>query len=190
MAVSLSGFNQKYRRLAKTILLMIVLSTLQPFLWRYVHARALALQQIRSQGQQITNVQARNDEIQKTLQAQHDFLGQLELVSPPTTAITEVVERVEHLADQVGLTVAITVIQELPANNSVVKEAGIVPVSISVQVAGTPRQLLSFMERVEHTPELSIVPHWTLVPASATSAEYTLTMDIFFFLRRVSDDKN
>lgn len=186
MAVSTLSANRKYRRLATTIVLLVVLVSVQPFLWRFVHRQALQLQQKRSQGQQIANVQARNQEVEKTLHMQRGFLDQLELVSPPTTSLTQAVERVEQLGDQLGLLVTITVIQEVPASNSVVKEDDIVPVAVSVDTVGSANQLLSFLDRVEHTQELSIVPRWGLTPVTLSST-YMLNMDILFFLRRMPD---
>ncbi len=194
MATFALGGNQKYRRLGTTVLLLVVLVAAQPFVWRFVHARALELQQKRSQGQQIANVKARNEEVKTTLKNQENFLNQLQVVSPPLTSLTQVVERVEQLADQLGLTVNISVIQELPASGALVKEEEIVPVSVAIEAKGTVNQLLSFFDRVEHTQELSIVRTWSMAPDLApapgvvpvvSTPSYVLTMDILFFLQRI-----
>jgi hypothetical protein len=187
MAVSLSGINQKYRRLLGALVLMVALLAVQPLVWRFARTRALVLQQTRSQGQQIANVNERNTAIKKILATQEDFLQQLRVVSPLTTDKTQVVEQIEHLGDQLGLVIDITLIQELQLKGSGVKEDKIVPVSMSVQTSGGARQLLNFLDRVEHTQELSVVPHWTLAPATTGEIGYTLSMDILFFLRRVTD---
>jgi hypothetical protein len=199
MARSLGTVNKKYRRLAVTLFTLVVLLILQPFLWRFVHEQALTLQQERSQEQQIANVKERNDEIGRRLETAREFLTQLEAVSPPTADKTKIVERVEQLADQLGLVMDITVIQELQGSDAVASDDHVVPVSMSVSTTGPTRQLLSFFDRVEHTQELSVVPTWTLAPAAGPAAPpgapvvggeslpYTLTMDILFFLRRIND---
>lgn len=190
--------NRKYRRLVATIFLMVLLGGAQPFLWSWVNQQALHLQQQRSQDQQIANVINRNAEVKQRLTTTKEFLNQLEVVSPPTTSKTQVVERIEQLADQLGLQIDITVIQELATKETTGKEAHVIPVSMSVATTGTTAQLLRFMDRVEHTQELSVVSQWALepgpppavvagAPVTVGPAPYTLTMDIFFYLRKVDD---
>lgn len=187
MTVARASGSRKYRRLATTVVILFALIAAQPFLWRFVHRQALDLQQKRSQGQQVANVKARNDEVKKTLQTQRDFLNQLEIVSPPVDSLTQAVERVEQLGDQLGLIINLSVIQEVPASDSVVKEENIVPVAVSVDTVGSVNLLLSFLDRVEHTQELTIIPNWTLEPVAAGQPQYALTMDILFFLKHASD---
>lgn len=198
MAPSALGGNEKYRRLGTTVVLLVVLVAAQPFLWRFVQTSALDLQQKRSQSQQISNVNDRNEEVKGTIKTQENFLDQLQVVSPPVTSLTQVVERVEQLGDQLGVLVNISVIQELQASASLVKEEGIVPVSVAIEATGTVNQLLSFFDRVEHTQELSIVRTWSLVPAAVSgpvgtpvvNPTYSLTMDILFFLRQETNGGN
>lgn len=196
MLGSLGTVNKKYRRLGITLLLMVVLAVAQPFLWNFVHAQALSLQQRQSQGEQITNVRERNADVAAKLAASRDFLSQLDVVAPLASAKTHVVERVELLADQLGLALDITVIQEVQNNAVVVSNDHVAPVSMSMTTTGTIQQLLAFLDRVEHTQELSLVPTWSLVPATVTTSaqgvtsgvdQYTLTMDVYFFLRPATD---
>jgi len=182
MAASFSLGNKKYRRLATSALTLVVLAGLQPLVWGFVHHQALAVQQQRSQGQQIANVNSRNEEITTRLRTASEFLNQLDVVSPPTTAKTQVVERTEQLADQLGLPITITVIQEVSANGVVAENDPIVPVSLSVSVTGSIPQVLGFLDRLERTHELALVHSWTLQPAPA-GPQYVLKADIYFFLR-------
>lgn len=197
MTVSLES-NKKYKRLATTFFLMLVLAVAQPFLWKFVQARALALQQTRSQEQQIANVTARNVEVQKALDDESAlFSQQLAVAAPSLADQTRVVERLEALGDQLSLQANITVIVSLPGDSPLAPEESIVPVAVTVQTAGPPASLMSFMERVEHTPELSLISNWTLSPAipeaapvgraQAGSSDYSLTMDVIFFLQQTSD---
>lgn len=197
MVVSLES-NKKYKRLATTFFLLLVLAVAQPFLWHFVQARALSLQQTRSQEKQIANVKARNAEVQKALDDESAILSQQLAVAAPALADqTRVVERLEALGDQLSLQANITVIVALPGDSPLASEESIVPVAVTVQTAGPPEALLSFMERVEHTPELSLISNWALSPAipeaapggrgQAGSSDYSLTMDVIFFLQQTSD---
>lgn len=197
MAVFLES-NKKYKRLATTLFLLLVLVVAQPFLWSFVKARALALQQTRSQEKQIANVKERNAEVQSALDDESAILSQqLAVVAPALADRTRVVERLEALGDQLSLQANITVIVPLPGDSPLAPEKSIVPVEVTVQTAGPPAALLSFMERVEHTLELSLISDWTLSPAIPEAAagglgpaglsDYSLTMDVIFFLQQTSD---
>lgn len=201
MNVRFASLNKKYKQLFGALVLMLILGGIQPFLWQMVTNRVIDVQLKQSQEEQIVNVQERNQTMQQNLAAQESFLNQLTVVAPPIEARTQVVERLELLADKHTLPIEISLIQELPdGGRSAVSQ--IVPVVLSVSVQGSVDRLLTFMQEVEHVQELTVVESWSLNPHAGPPATsdpaaqptptplpiYELRMDVLFFLRGATEE--
>jgi len=182
--------KSEYRKLGWVLLITVLLVILQPVLWSVVQGRAEAYRQKRSQRTQIDEITRRNEAIETDLRDHQDDLSKLTLSVPEFSALTQVVERLEVLADRRDLkNLDITNIYEVTDQS----EFGIVPVRVSFRVTGGEDNLLAYLVEVEHVPELTQVSSWSLLPARVPSAvaleqevlvQYELSADTLFFLKQ------
>ncbi|MDP3997949.1 MAG: hypothetical protein U1C49_01300 [Candidatus Andersenbacteria bacterium] len=188
------GKNKQYRRLGFMAIVVILLIAAQPFLWKMVSAKALELADMRSQGQQIVNVKERNTQMSQVIDQQRDYDNQLKVVIPGSNSLTQIVERLEQVADQYGLTLDIKSINEIDAEKSdkgALKNTGITKVTVSLIAGGNVDRLLDFLESIEHIQELAAISSWSL-KAQAHQGEgarvslfnYSMSVDIIFYVQK------
>lgn len=203
MKLSFLNFNKQYQVVIASLLVAVVLGVAQPFLWRLVRDRSIALHDSRSQSQQIVNVKDRNASIRHNLSEERELLSQLDVVVPPKRSLTQVVERLEQLADQRQLRVKITNLKEELASADSADDATLLPVTATLAVEGTIDQALDYMSSIEHIQELSFLTSWSIVPRAASGSApvapgvsplptqppvYTLSANIIFYLRGGSNE--
>lgn len=195
MQVSFSHFDARYKSLVRSALIVVLLGVIQPYLWSFTQARVEKWQLDRTQDQQISKLKARNDAIRAMLTEQQAYVDQVDVVAPPVSSLTQIVERIEQLADRRGLVFEYSSIDE---NLDAAQYGGanlLKPVMLSVNVSGNIDSVLTYVQDIEHTPEIAVVAAWDLKPVGqkgrkvdvAVLEGYTLDMDMIFFLRTQDD---
>lgn len=184
-----SRLVQRVRGLVAAVLVVVVLTAVQPFLWRIVNGLAEELNQKRFQVRQISEIKFRSKEVEDEYEKQKIFLEQLTAVVPLGRETLQVIERLEGLANEVGADIEVKSIKEekvlvvgVRANSeeqsaktsrqvSRKKEAEsrkdepkLLPLVVTVEVRAIPSVLLRYIEAVEHVQELTAVKSFGLEP--------------------------
>lgn len=205
MKLSLSNLNKHYKGVLVTAIAICTLVIVQPFLWIFVQKKAVALHDSRSQEQQIANTKDRNATIKHNLGQEREFLSQLDVVVPPRKMLTQVVERLEQLADQRYLSLKITNIKEDLSDAKTINNTTLIPVTATLTVEGTINQVFDYLASIEHIQELTVLTAWKVLPNEKAPVQsvapgvptptpsltrYTLSADILFYLRGESNEPN
>jgi len=198
-----SKLSPHHKKAIILVVAVIVLITVQPFLWSFVLKNAASLQDKKSQQEQISGVNERADDIKKALAEQRETLSQLETVVVPAGKVSTIVEQIERKADDMNVNISIAGITE-PAQSSTSSASdnslALSQVTLSLLVSGPIDSLLLYLDQLEHLPELTVVPSWSLTPATGSNqitplaspapifsapatSSFTLQLDIIFFLR-------
>jgi len=176
------------RRVISQVLILLVLVVGQPFLWRFVRSSAQALHGKRTAEQQQINLRQRLDEIEQATAEQQPLVEQLATSFPARNLAAQVVERLEQLSDERGVEIDIRDISERDplAGRGKVR---LVPLVVTVEAAGSPDQLLGYLEAVEHVPEVVTISEWALESFRGTTGGpavgHRLTMSVVFYLSEV-----
>jgi len=208
-----SRLSKRIKELAMVVLVVAVLSAVQPFLWRTVNGLAESLNQKRFQVKQISEIMERSKEVEDEYEKQKVFLEQLSAVVPLSRETLQVIERLEGLAKEVGADIQVESIKEgealvvgasedseettpsaprraLKKEEEVKKrdEPRLLPLLVTVEIRSNPAVLLRYIEAVEHVQELTTVRSFTLDYSSgadgeSTESEYTLSMEVIFYLQ-------
>jgi len=185
--------KRRYRSLAIALLLLVVLTVVQPLLWRLVKRQAEAVHARRTIEQQRMDVAERNERVRGDLTARQESLGVVDAIAPEFTQLPQAVERLELLADRRALSIEIQGI-----NQGVVSSSdALQPVTVSMRVFGPIETLYDFMEQLEHVQELTRLESWQLQPTSAPPSvevadslnNYVLAADVVFYLQNQSYGK-
>lgn len=107
-----SRLSKRIKELAMVVLVVAVLSAVQPFLWRTVNGLAESLNQKRFQVKQISEIMERSKEVEDEYEKQKVFLEQLSAVVPLSRETLQVIERLEGLAKEVGADIQVESIKE------------------------------------------------------------------------------
>ncbi len=181
--------NHPIRRFAGTIIFVVVLLIIQPFLWRLVTFVADQYHGKLTEEGQYENVQSRLITIETSSESDEALLRQLDPVFPRSTSASKPVERLEGLADESGVVLDIISISDTDENIAGKKIPGIVKLKITAQALGDAASLLEYLEAVEHTDELVTVDSWGLRLADTTQGvnsplqQYSLLAEFSFYLQ-------
>jgi hypothetical protein len=194
---------------------VLVLSGAQPFLWKWVKSRSVALHELRIQAEQIEEVKKRTEEMQDNYDNQKVFVAQLDSVVPQSRNALQVVERLETATQGLGVSLQVSRIDEgvelkqgevptvsaeaaQPEDDIKVtarERSWIFPLFITITATGRPEALIEYIDAVEHVQELSHIQKFTIAPASGnaisgTQAEgdYQLSMTVVFYLQGKATD--
>jgi 50S ribosomal subunit-associated GTPase HflX len=179
----MSAFSRVvYNPLLRALWPALILLLAQFPLWILVERFATTLHEKRAQSLQIADLDRRNEEVSAALKGQEEYIDQLDVVTPPLVSLTQVVERVEQLADQQRLAVSLQDISQ-PTATSNQKELHLSQIRLSITVSGTADQVLNYLDQLEHIPELTVVDAWSLKPQGG---QYVLSAEVLFFLRDAS----
>lgn len=191
MASFFASFTPQYRRAVATLLLIVGLAVAQWFLWPAVARQARHLQVLRSHREQLTTVNSHIEAMQQSLATHQQHASRLAAIAPAQDNLLPVVERLELLADQRGLSLTISSIAELP-NRSAQNASGesAAPVFIetvmSLTASGNVNALLNYLTDIEHASELNYVRDFSLKPAATAQAPaeqaYQLTAEVVFLV--------
>lgn len=189
------------RQLLRIVLVLVVVVAVQPFLWRFAQYRVSTVRDQQARNGQIAAVREQNQQIEQAIKTQQQLIDQLDIIAPRPTALNQVVERLEQLADKQQLRIDISSIKEV-TSTSRRKAAVVTPVTAVIEIRGSVTAVLQYIEQLEHTPELTVVRSFTLKPnrlviepvasplPSATPppvvTDYSVKLEVIFFLKKIA----
>lgn len=180
-----------WRRLLAAVVAAAALSGAQPWIWRYVESGAQDIHNRRTEEQQLAELTERLRVIEQKHTDQAALLDGLATIFPHADSTSQVVDRLEQLADKQSVELAIKTIGP-PATAAGAKPSVLSPIVVSVEVKGSATRLLQYIDGVEHVPELATVQSWDISPftppASASPApppspSFVLAINILFYLQ-------
>jgi hypothetical protein len=175
--------SEALRTLLVSLILVLVLVGAQFFVWPLLGEQVTSWQEARRQDEQLRRLQEKLSAMEATYDKQQPLLEQLVIVTPGENTVSQVVERLESLAGERGVTIQIKNITTEATDR-------LSPVVISLELRGLPGSLLSYLQSVEHRPELTQVRTWTLERVTQGAgaqplpgATHTLMMTVVFYLQ-------
>lgn len=183
--------NLHYRRVALRLIVLAFVVGVQPWLWGAVKTKANAIHAKRSEALQLATLQTRVEQIKQGNVTTGNFQDQLTAVAPTTTALSQVIERLERLASDQQTQLEILNIADVTIPEGEVVPVSIKPVRIAIQVRGRAEQLLGIIDRIENIQEIAVIEQWSLNPAALQPVAsplpgehlYALTAQVLFFLQ-------
>lgn len=179
-----------FKSLALTVVAVIGLGLCQIWLWAYVGQVAETLHSRQTEEQQLQDLDARIISIEKNYESQLPLLDQLAVVFPRDTETSQVVDRLEQLADKQGVTLDI---KDISNKADVPKDSSLLPVSITCRLTGTATKLMQYLGALEHIQEVAVARSWELsaapqLPASSAGTfvvapTHQMTMNVVFYLQ-------
>ena len=181
-----------FKSLAFTVLAVVALGLCQIWLWAYVGQVAETLHSRQTEEQQLQDLESRIISIENTYEGQLPLLDQLTVVFPKDSETSQVVDRLEQLADKQGVTLDI---KDISNKADVPKDSTLLPVAITCHLTGTATKLMQYLGALEHIQELAVVRSWGLsvapplpvppagAPVSA-GPTHQKTMNVVFYLQR------
>lgn len=205
-------FNPRLRdRLKRFIIVASVvfgLVLVQPFLWSAVRRVSDHLHEDRSKLRQIAEIEKRIEDIQRDRDDQDVLLEQLTAVVPEDKDTLHVLERLEGVAQQLGVALEVSSIEEEeslgagetpaveiavelavepavapavePAVALVASGRRVFPLVVTVSAVGPVTQLLAYIDAIEHIQELMQI-------RSLVLGSEGMTAEIVFYFQERSD---
>lgn len=188
----------------------MLLAIAQPFIWFGVSSAAANLLGDRSQNEQVVDVRQRVLQIEESIEEHEALWNQLSIVRPREKDTVAVIERLERLAGDFGVSVEVTGIAESVVELDLGRDEqgeitvgplslaeGITPLTISAEASGSPDALLRYLEALERMPEITTVKRVTLEPLQTTftepeatvsqSASHAMSVELTFYLEGEDD---
>lgn len=176
------------QQLIVTGVLLVVLGIAQPFLWNFVWRSADALHSKRTEEQQLQELQARIKDSNAQYQAQQPLVDQLSVSFPKAADTSQVVDRMEQLANKVGVALSIkNIVTEAPTKKTT---SGLSNFVVTIKADGTAHGLLQYIDALEHAQEVATIRQWVITPGPASTAgqpislvPFTMTANVVFYLQ-------
>lgn len=170
-----------WKKILGVVLVVLALVVAQPYAWRAVRRGAESLRDRQTREDQLANIKVQIEEINNEMKAQEGLIESLNISFPSQGDAPEIIERLESLADVVGVRLVVESIDEEASRKAI-----LTPLIVTMKVAGTPETLLVFMSQLEHIQELFDVRAWTIQPVGA-SAGFEMTMSLRVYLQPQDD---
>ena len=168
---------------------LLILLAVQPFLWRYVETSTEALRMKQSEKTQYQSIGSNLDKVKSTIAEQEQALEELSVVFPKKDNTSQVVGRLERLADDNGIDFQIKSILEKEVDASGQKLPGLTPLQVTLEASGDPVHLLQYLEATEHVPEVATIDSWSLQKSTVTDSatgqqttQYGLVAQVTFYI--------
>ncbi|OGY31180.1 MAG: hypothetical protein A3C02_04040 [Candidatus Andersenbacteria bacterium RIFCSPHIGHO2_02_FULL_45_11] len=165
------------------IVLLFALAALQPFLWGYVSDRAQQLHLLQTNEEQFALLSQKMIESQQAFSDAQPRLLKLGDVFPASSALSQVVGRIEALADTKQLGIELKSIED-----TISIEAGsgtIRPKRITAEVTGSVEALFSFLEAMENQNEFLSIESWDIIaaglPEKASQPVFQMTLHTIYY---------
>lgn len=165
------------------IALLLILAALQPFLWSYVGDRARQLHMSQTNEEQFALLSQKLIESQQAFSQAQPRLLQLADSFPASNTISQVVGRIEALADAKHLIIELKSIEDATP-----VEAGrgtIVTKRITAEVTGSVESLFSFLESMENQKEFISIESWDVVmdtsPQQTSQTVFKMTLRAIYY---------
>ena len=180
-----------FKNLTFVVVAVIALGFCQIWLWAYVGQVAETLHNRQTEEQQLQDLDSRIILIENTYEDQLPLLDQLTVVFPKDSETSQVVDRLEQLADKQGVTLEI---KDISNKADVPKDSTLLPIAITCRLTGTATKLMQYLGALENIQEVAVVRSWALsvappLPAPATGAPvlvgptHQMTMNVVFYLQ-------
>jgi len=173
------------RKFWSSLLIVVALVAIQPYLWGWVEATSRLLHDRRTSAQQLQNVETELQKVTVAAQESESIDEQLDIVLIQPDEITQAVERIEQAAENVGINLAV---QGIGTTNAAEGEV-LQQLVISVLAVGLPERLLTYIDVVEHFPELTSWQEFVMEgdpgeagDTGATINNYSLAANIVFYM--------
>lgn len=178
------------KQLTIAIFILAALAVSQPFLWGYVSQAAQTLYTRQTQETQLKEIEARIATVESNRFTQQALLDQLKVAFPSQVQTSQIVDRLEQLADRQNVALQIqSIAAENPEAVAKAKDK-LSPLLVTVTVSGGATALLQYVAAVEHTQEVAVIRSWQMTAVASEgiaqpgAATYRLTMNIIFYLQR------
>jgi len=170
--------------------MMLGLALLVGQFWLWMRVRT-SLEEWRSASsleEQREIINSRSGSIEGVLRQQKILLDQLSIVAPPVANVSQLIDRLERMADERQLTVRVRNIAEG-------RGQGVVPLDLEIRATGSMDDLLSYLQAIEHLQELTRLTQWTVsqetvrrgVQDSQTTVAseqlYSMSMNMSFYVQ-------
>lgn len=149
------------------ILIVIILLAVQPFLWKFVGDRARQLHSNQTNEEQFALLSQKLIDSQKAFSDAQPRLADLSDSFPPATTISQVVGRIEALADTKHLVIELKSIED--GSPVEAGKGAITAKHITASVTGPVESLFSFLEAMEYQKEVLHIDSWDLIQGSLPS---------------------
>ena len=170
-------------------IIIVLLIVVQFFLWKYIQSYAGKIYMRQTNAQQTEALSQKIAEAQRGLLEQQRKLVSLSAIFPPKDGVSQVVGRIESIADTRRLKLDIMSIEDgEPVESG--KDAMFTKV-FSLQATGPIDTLFAFFEALEHQTELVHVASWSVAapPPSQTNTlgapqapqEFVLTLKVIYY---------
>ncbi len=151
------------------IALLLALGILQPFLWTYVGDRARQLHMSQTNEEQFALLSQKLIESQQAFSDAQPRLLKFTDVFPPSNTVSQVVGRIEALADTRQLSIELKSIEDTTPI-----EAGKGTINtkrITSEVTGSVNELFSFLEAMENQKEFLSIESWDIITTAGLSQQ-------------------
>lgn len=170
---------------------MVILIAVQPFLWTAVKKSALQLHSGQTNAEQLVLVSQKLAESQKALSQIQSRLNQLLDAFPPSNTISQVVGRIEALADAAHLPVELKSIEDGTRNE--VGRGNIITKIITIRVTGPMEAVFSFLDALEHQKEFASIESWDIANTaqyvSSSSPIFQMTLNVMYYFYDANTQK-
>lgn len=178
-----------FKGLVTTLLMVVLLGVAQIWLWQYVETSAATLRNRQTEEQQLEDLNGRIAIIEQNYKAQLPLLDQLLIVFPQASQTSQIVDRLEQLADRQKVQLAIKNITTQPLPEAQ-KEKGLIPLLVTMEVRGAATMLLEYLAAVEHIQEIAVVRDWQVAPlrlgatpGAPAGPSHQMSMSLIFYLQ-------
>lgn len=166
------------RHLIVLIMVAVGLIAGQPWLWNTVRSRAELLHGKQNQVDQLKDITTRIQTIDQIYQKKRSLLDQLLVVFPRLTDAPQVVEQLEHIADEQHVTLTIrSLVDPVQGKKS---KSRLIPLPVIAHVEGDLPQLLSYLEAIEHIQQLTAVRTWSV---ALGPTGWAMDLEVLFYIQ-------
>lgn len=186
-----SPLNKRVISLLGVVVVTSGLIVLQLWLWGWVTTMAARFHNLKTQDQQLIEFHERIAGLEGSVRSGRTLLDQLTVVAPSVEDVPQIVERLERLAEELGISVTVTSIQQQgtveegstepqsfgeqsdtidTTEHQSANTQSVVPLEIAFRLVAPPAVLLQFVDTLEHMQELVEAPSWHMQPASFVGA--------------------
>lgn len=161
------------------IAIVILLIGIQPFLWGYVADRSRQLHLAQTNEEQFVLLSQKLIEAQQVFSQAQPSILKLAESFPSSTTISQVVGRIEALADSNSLGIELKSIEDMDP-----LEAGqgkILRKRITTEVTGPVDSLFSFLETMENQKEVLSIQSWDIVNTSEQQSIFKMTLHTIYY---------
>ncbi len=187
--------------------LVLLLMLAQPLIWWWTHAMASRLQASRTYSRQSQEILRQAEMVKNNYENQQIILEHLLAVSPTDNNTLPLLDQLESIGKEVGVSTQITAIEkganlttdgkttakeQTPptTKTSEPNKLPLFPLAVTIKATGSASTLLDYLEKVEHVQELTQVIDFKIATSATpstsqldTSRPYAMDLKLNFYLQ-------